>query len=154
VRVLICATAAAVLMSGAVASTASSQGKGKKHAKHATVTDDAVRGSGVPKHVTLDDDSVRGSGAPVALVFGNGDVKILRTHYAPRYRNLPPGLQKKLARGGHLPPGWQKKLEPFPVFIEERLPPLPVGYRRGVFDGHAIIYNSRANVLVDVAVMF
>jgi len=25
-------------------------------------------------------------------------------------KNLPPGLQKKLARGGELPPGWQKKV--------------------------------------------
>ena len=26
-------------------------------------------------------------------------------------RSLPPGLQKKLERGGSLPPGWQKKLQ-------------------------------------------
>ena len=26
------------------------------------------------------------------------------------YKALPPGLQKKLARGGQLPPGWQDKL--------------------------------------------
>ena len=25
-------------------------------------------------------------------------------------KSLPPGLQKKLARGGELPPGWQKKV--------------------------------------------
>ena len=25
-------------------------------------------------------------------------------------KHLPPGLQKKLARGGELPPGWQKKV--------------------------------------------
>lgn len=25
-------------------------------------------------------------------------------------KKLPPGLQKKLQRGGELPPGWQKKL--------------------------------------------
>lgn len=29
----------------------------------------------------------------------------------PAARDLPPGLQKKLARGKSLPPGWQKKLE-------------------------------------------
>lgn len=27
-------------------------------------------------------------------------------------KQLPPGLQKKLARGGELPPGWEKKLRP------------------------------------------
>lgn len=28
-----------------------------------------------------------------------------------KQKSLPPGLQKKLDRGGELPPGWQKKLE-------------------------------------------
>ncbi|WP_409522680.1 hypothetical protein [Nitrincola sp. MINF-07-Sa-05] len=27
-----------------------------------------------------------------------------------KQKSLPPGLQKKLARGGELPPGWQKKV--------------------------------------------
>lgn len=26
-------------------------------------------------------------------------------------KDLPPGLQKKVERGGELPPGWQKKLQ-------------------------------------------
>src|SRR5262245_22090912 len=59
--------------------------------------------------------------ADVHIVFSRGDVVILREHYAPRYNNLPPGLQKKVARGGQLPPGWQKKFEPFPATIESRL---------------------------------
>jgi hypothetical protein len=29
-----------------------------------------------------------------------------------------------------------------------------VGYRRGLIDGHAVIYDSRTNVIVDVAVLF
>ena len=33
---------------------------------------------------------------------GNGNAK--------KKKSLPPGLQKKLARGGELPPGWQKKV--------------------------------------------
>jgi hypothetical protein len=59
-----------------------------------------------------------------------------------------------VARGGQLPPGWQKKLEPFPVVVEQRLPVLPPDYRRGVLDGHAVIYNTRSHVIVDVAVLF
>ncbi|PSL16803.1 hypothetical protein CLV44_101203 [Marinobacterium halophilum] len=40
---------------------------------------------------------------------------VLREHYGVRpegghYRGLPPGLQKKLERGGRLPPGWQDKV--------------------------------------------
>lgn len=41
---------------------------------------------------------------------------------------LPPGLAKKVARGGELPPGWQKKCirgEVMPVAVYERCHPLP-----------------------------
>jgi hypothetical protein len=81
-------------------------------------------------------------------------VTVIRDHYAPRYRDLPPGLQKKVARGGQLPPGWQKKFEPFPTVVERRLQPLPPDYRRGVIDGHAVIFDTRSNVIVDIAVLF
>jgi hypothetical protein len=90
----------------------------------------------------------------VHVAFGSADVQIIREHYAPRYRNLPPGLRKKVARGGVLPPGWQKKYEPFPDALEHRLVRLAPEYRRGVFDGHAVIYDRRSNVIVDVAVLF
>jgi hypothetical protein len=92
--------------------------------------------------------------ASIHVVFGKGEIVILRDHYAPRYRDLPPGLKKKVARGGQLPPGWQKKFEPFPTVIERQLPPLPQGYSRGVISGNAIIYNAGTNVVVDVAVLF
>jgi hypothetical protein len=122
---LIGAILVGILLGGAVASGAPLQGRGKKQAR-------------VSLH----------------LVFGKADVVILRDHYSPRYRHLPPGLQKKVARGGQLPPGWRKKFESFPASVESRLPPLPAGYGRGVIDGHAVIYNARTNVIIDVAVLF
>lgn len=56
-------------------------------------------------------------------------------------KSLPPGLQKKVDRGGELPPGWKKKLEigteldpevdavavPLPEEIRSRLPEIPEG---------------------------
>ena len=90
----------------------------------------------------------------VHITFSTHEVGVIRDYYAPRYRPLPPGLQKKLARTGQLPPGWQKKFEPFPADIERRLVVLPAGYRRGVVDGHAVIFDDRTHVLVDVAVLF
>jgi hypothetical protein len=96
----------------------------------------------------------QGSHIDIHLVFGAEETRLIRTHYAPRYRNLPPGLHKKLRRGGKLPPGWQKKFEPFPVALERQLPPLPTGYRRGVIDGHAVIYSPGTQVMIDVAVLF
>ncbi len=134
---LICATVACLLLGGTVVGASPLQGKSKKHTDQAPAKD-------------------KGADAAVSVQvrFAPSEVTVLRTHYAPRYRNLPPGLQKKVARGGQLPPGWQKKFEPFPVEVERQLPPLPDGCRRGVIDAHAVIYNTRTNVIVDVAVLF
>lgn len=82
------------------------------------------------------------------------EVRIIREYYAPRYRNLPPGLEKKYRRTGQLPPGWQKKMEPFPLTLERQLQVLPAGYSRGVIDGHAVIYNQHTQVIADIAVLF
>jgi len=90
----------------------------------------------------------------VRVVFSRGDVGVLREYYAPRYRNLPPGLQKKLARTGHLPPGWERRVEPFPVLVERRLVVLPPDYRRGVIDGNAVIYAPRSGIIIDATVLF
>jgi hypothetical protein len=90
----------------------------------------------------------------VQIVFGPQEAQIIRQHYAPQYRNLPRGLQKKLVRTAQLPPGWQKRFEPFPVAIERQLVALPSGYRRGVVDGHAVIFDDRTRVILDVAVLF
>jgi hypothetical protein len=90
----------------------------------------------------------RDSRGPAHVVFLPSDLRVIREYYGPRYRNLPPGLQKKYARTGQLPPGWQKKVEPFPFAVERRLALLPAGYHRGFVDGHAVIYDSR-HVIVD-----
>jgi hypothetical protein len=138
---LIGATAICSLLGGTVLLAAGPEQGKSQHAKHA-------------KHETATAKSDGAVVASVHVVFGKGDITILRNHYAPRYRDLPPGLKKKVARGGSLPPGWQKKYEPFPAAIERQLPPLPQGYSRGVISGNAVIYNSRTNVVVDVAVLF
>ena len=86
--------------------------------------------------------------------FSVDHVRAMREHYAARYRELPPGQHRKYARTGQLPPGWQTKIEPLPVAIDRKLPVLPVCYRRGVIDGHAVIYSQRAGTIIDVAVLF
>jgi len=90
----------------------------------------------------------------VHVVFSTNDVRVIREYYAPRYRPLPPGLQKKYARTGQLPPGWQKKLQPLDPEVERHLVALPAGYRRGIVDGRAVIMDDRTHVLVDRAVLF
>jgi len=71
-----------------------------------------------------------------------------------RGRSLPPGLAKKLRRGGSLPPGWQKKIQPVPVVVEQRLAPVPAGYRRGILDGAFVVYEPNRGVIVDVMMSF
>ena len=90
----------------------------------------------------------------VNVVFSTNDVRVIREYYAPRYRALPPGLQKKYARTGQLPPGCQKKLQPFDPDVERHLVVLPAGYRRGMVDGRAVIMDDRTHVVVDTAVVF
>jgi hypothetical protein len=104
------------------------------------------RGQGAPTQTAVH------TGTHVDFHFSTGHVHTIREYYAPRYRNLPPGLQKKYARTGQLPPGWEKKMEPLPVVIEREMPRLPAGYRRGVIDGHVVI--ARGSTIIDVAVLF
>ena len=82
------------------------------------------------------------------------EVRVITEYYAPRYRRLPPGLQKKLYRTGQLPPGWQKKMEPLPVVVERQLVPVPTGYQRGFIDGYVVMYQPRTQVIVDVVAVF
>ncbi len=83
-----------------------------------------------------------------SLVWAPREIEVIKAHYAPQYRSLPPGLQKKVARGGQLPPGWQKKMEAFAPSVDRALLPLPSGYSRGIFEGHAVIYNQ--GMVVDI----
>ena len=90
------------------------------------------------------------SSTRVQVTFSSREISVIRAHYAPQYRNLPRGLQKKLARGGTLPPGWQKKFQPFPVALERDLIVLPGGQRRGVIDGHAVIFDAVTHAILDI----
>ena len=63
-------------------------------------------------------------------------------------------LAKKLRRGGSLPPGWQKKIQPVPVVVEQRLAPVPSGYRRGIIDGAFVVYEPNRGVIIDVMASF
>lgn len=135
---LIGATLAALALAGTVVNAASEQGKRKKDVTHGSVV-----------HAGDDRSSVA-----FRVAFGSREVEVMRAHYAPRYRNLPKGLAKKVARGKPLPPGWQKKWEPLPAVVERELAVLPPHHHRGVFEGHAVIYNSRTQTVIDIAVLF
>ena len=108
----IAATLAAMVLGGAVldAHKGDKKHKGKKDRDEKHVSQVEVRET---RNVTVN------------VVWQTREVEVIRTHYAPRYKKLPKGLQKKYARTGQLPPGWQKKMEPFPVELERHCAPLP-----------------------------
>ena len=115
-------------------------------------SDRSPRGNGrkAPKEEVVDRDPV-----PATYVhFSLGEQQVIRDYYAPRYQSLPPGLRKKIARGGQLPAGWQKRMQPFPVEIERRLAPMPRDYGRGVIDGHAVIFRTGPETVIDVTALF
>lgn len=86
----------------------------------------------------------------VNVTFATGDVQVIREYYDSHPANLPPGLQKKIAKGKPLPPGWQKKLQPFPSGVDVRLG-APCGYcGRGVIDGYGVIYDKKTAIILDI----
>jgi len=84
--------------------------------------------------------------------FRDEHLVVIRDYYRPR--PLPPGIEKKLYRTGRLPPGWEKKIQPFPVVLERRLPPVCVGCSRGYIDGYAVIYQPQSRAIIDVHAVF
>jgi hypothetical protein len=84
--------------------------------------------------------------------FRSRDVVVIRDYYRPYHRPLPRS-RFVYARGGYLPPGWGRRIRPVPVYVERDLVVVPRGYRRGVIDGRAVVYNS-SGLIIDVAVLF
>jgi hypothetical protein len=84
------------------------------------------------------------------LRFGSEEARIISDYYRPRLQQLPPGLAKKLQRGGTLPPGWQKKVQLMPLELDGRLPRVPTGCRRVVSGKVALLINDATNTILDI----
>jgi hypothetical protein len=119
-----------------------SQGHGKANNKHS-------------------DDAVQDSHGTSSGIFSRRDREIITEYFRGGYSNLPPGLakrngdlppglQKHLAKNGTLPPGLQKRLTPFPQDLERRLPRLPDIYRRGSIGSSVVIIDRRTQRILDV----
>ena len=77
-----------------------------------------------------------------------------------KMKHLPPGLQKKLARGGQLPPGWQRKVargevlelpsSALPGQWRRRLPPQPPGTSLRRVEDRIVRVLDATNVIIDV----
>ncbi len=65
------------------------------------------------------------------------------------FESLPPGIQKKLARGGTLPPGQAKKLHTLPDACNARLPRLPRDLERIIL-GDRVLILQNGNLIRDM----
>lgn len=110
--------------------------------------------------------------AKAAARHGNFGGSFFRQHYVPYFRscygpntgNLPPGLQKHIARTGHLPPGLEMQLERnghLPPGLEKRLNPvspcvtrrigqLPVNTKLYLLGRDALLLNEHTHEIVDI----
>lgn len=131
---LACSLAVAVFGQGKGQGQGQGQGKGQSKGKDAGV----AAASSSPR------------GVDVNMRFGTDATRIITGYYRPLVGSLPPGLEKKVARGGTLPPGWQKKVQPFPADLERRLGAAPAGYRRVVSGQVALLIQDATNVVADV----
>lgn len=135
---LICVMLAGVLLGGATVGVSVAEADGRKHWKHRHHDD-----------CDHDDDDYRGRRGRYV---SEREVYLVREYYRPRYR-YEPRLRHGYHRSGYLPPGWHRRIRPYPVYLERDLIVLPRGYRRGIIDGHAVVYNGRG-MIIDVAVLF
>jgi hypothetical protein len=80
------------------------------------------------------------------------------------HKGLPPGLAKKVARGGQLPPGWEKKVSvgetmpaevykecfPLPKELAIKLPTPPAGIINVTVDGKIVRLMEASKQILDV----
>jgi hypothetical protein len=85
-------------------------------------------------------------------------------HKKKKAKSLPPGLQKKVARGGELPPGWQMKVirgevlsddvyqhaTPLPVELTRKLPPAQDGTVLVKVEGKVVRLFEATRTILDV----
>jgi hypothetical protein len=101
---------------------------------------------------------VRSEKTTVAVVFSEGDRRLITEHYAGRKKSLPPGLakgkrlppglEKQVVKNGTLPPGLQRRM--LPRELEAKLSKLPEGYVRVIIGTDIVLEDTRTRIAVDV----
>jgi hypothetical protein len=91
---------------------------------------------------------------------GDGDRDIVVNYYRAhpgglppglaKREDLPPGLARQLRANGHLPPGLEKRVVWFPRDLDERLGPVPYGYRRCWIGGNVMVVNPKTFAILEI----
>jgi Ni/Co efflux regulator RcnB len=90
-----------------------------------------------------------------AIVFDEVERRVIRDFFADPSRRqavaarpLPPGIAKKVARGGRLPPGIAKRY--LPDDLDRRLRPLPAGTQRMVVGDDVLLVEAATGLVYDI----
>lgn len=100
-----------------------------------------------------------GSGQEHYPFFTDAQMRLMVDYYRPgsghpvprppkAVGDLPPGIYKKLARGGTLPPGLRNKLEPLPPDLGRRFPD-PPGYTQLICGDLVLLVQTSTDLIVD-----
>jgi len=91
------------------------------------------------------------SGATGGLVFSVTERQTIVNYFASgtaeRAKPLPPGIAKKVARGGTLPPGIAKRYLPTP--LDTRLPPCAPGTERLILGNDVLLVEISTGAIID-----
>jgi hypothetical protein len=107
----------------------------------------------VAKHKKFSDD---GAAAPYSgeIAFTAPERALITGYFAsgggaeaPQGKPLPPGITKKLARGGSLPPGIAKRY--LPRDLDVRLPPPPIGVERVIVGRDVLLIRISTGAILD-----
>lgn len=110
--------------------------------------------SSSPVSAKKDRDGEAGAAAAGRVAFSVEDRRAIADYYAdPRHREggerpLPPGIAKKVARGGSLPPGIAKRY--LPRDLDTRLPPQPAGVERIVVGSDVLLVEAATGLIYDI----
>ena len=73
--------------------------------------------------------------------FRPNDRNLLLRHYGSRLRYINRARRPLFAIGGYFPYGDIGYISPLPVGLYGQLPPAPMGYQMGYFDGYVVVYD-------------
>lgn len=137
VLVLLLAAAGPALAQG------KSNGKGKGNGNH-----------GKPNDGMASEDVVEGATRGVlGAVLGDDEKRMIRDYFgehpkaAGKVKELPPGIRKKIARGGTMPPGIAKQV--LPDGLHRQLPQRD-GYGYEIVGTDVVLVENATRVVVDV----
>lgn len=91
-----------------------------------------------------------------ALAFNEAERRLIIEFFGdPRQREaavaakpLPPGIAKKLARGGTLPPGIAKRY--LPGELDQRLRPRPAGFEKLIVGNDVLLIEAATGLVYDI----